>query len=295
MKSRHRKINIVNTIIAITIMVVAILAIAFQNNYVKLRAYIVLKEISGEKSEYLKKIAMDNIYLAGRRNDPGVFKVFRYLLLNNDPDLRIAATEILGEMKDKESVPDLIYISKNDDSIACYCALWSLGRIGTPEAKKYLINTAKNGTDRTLRKEAIRALSKIDDADIETALIKCIDDNSEIVRSEAIESLGDRKSKAALSVIIQRLSDRSSLVRSASVDALSEINDDRAIIPLMRYIVREEQKNNYIRKTAIFSLVEYDHDDRITAFLNKLSKDKDPDIRNTAIAALRKIKDKSMK
>ncbi len=296
MKLEHKRVDIVRVTLVCTVIFLAVFLIAFQNRRVKLGTYICLRKLSRERIEPLNQLALNRINMIGREHDPGLLDIFRSLLKSGDPELKTAAVEILGEYRDEESIADLIYISKNDDSIACYCALWSLGKIGTSEATDFLINTAKNGKSETQRKEAIRSLSHINNARVANTFIKCIDDKSEDVRYEAIKELGNLRYRASSDFIIQRLNDESSLVRVASVKALIKIGEPKAIIPLMRYIEREDKKNNDIRKMAILGLIEINpHNDEIMMFLDRLSRDEDSEIRNTAAETLKKINNKSVK
>ncbi|WP_041424358.1 HEAT repeat domain-containing protein [Thermobaculum terrenum] len=79
---------------------------------------------------------------------------------NPHPKLRKEAARAAGEMALRESVPDLIRLTQEDtDKEAIHAAIWALGQIGTPQAKRMLRHIA-NSSNKDLQSAAEEALDE---------------------------------------------------------------------------------------------------------------------------------------
>ncbi len=79
---------------------------------------------------------------------------------NPHPKLRKEAARAAGEMALRESVPDLIRLTQEDtDKEAIHAAIWALGQIGTPQAKRMLRHIA-NSSNEDLQSAAEEALNE---------------------------------------------------------------------------------------------------------------------------------------
>jgi len=291
MSSSKKNIIIITAISLLILSIFLFWKTLFCNNVIRLRYYVLLCNVSKKISYPLKRYSLESIGMMGEKRDIRTAKIFRELLRSEDQDLRIEAADALGKLKDKASVKELVYVAKNDESIACYVAMWSLGKIGTPDAINELINIARNHTEDSSRKEAIRSLRRIKIKKVENLLIESIKDPSETVRSEAIDILGERKSRPAMPHIIRSLKDKSSLVRLSAVKALSNINDERAVQPIMELIMKEKKPHIDIKVEAIESFSKFHkRKDVIIPFLEELLNDGEVRVREASKSTIQKLK-----
>ncbi|MBL1178822.1 HEAT repeat domain-containing protein [Pantanalinema sp. GBBB05] len=102
---------------------------------------------------------------------------------------------------------------QGDDWGQRYYAAWWLGRfrVRTPEAVEALIASLTDEADRTpdggypLRRNAARALGKLNDRRAVPALIQCLDCSDFYVREAAAQSLGSLGDRAAAEPLLQLL------------------------------------------------------------------------------------------
>jgi HEAT repeat protein len=115
-------------------------------------------------------------------------------------------------------------------------------QIGIP-AVVPLIGVMKESSYK-LRRDAIIALSTINDARIEKVLVRALKDAAPEVRIAAIDALRVSIGKQAMEPITLALQDENSEVRMAAVDALKKIGDERAaasIIAMLKNIKQKER------------------------------------------------------
>ena len=117
---------------------------------------------------------------------------------SKDSDVRQAAAEALGEIKDPRAVEPLIAALKDEDSDVRAAAAYALGEIKDPRAVEPLIAALKDG-DSDVRKAAAKALGEIKDPRAVEPLIAALKDAKWRVREAAAEALVSLYRNASLS------------------------------------------------------------------------------------------------
>ncbi len=144
-------------------------------------------------------------------------------LLNDDSAKykgKVVAIEIVGDLKCREAVPDLIKLLKSDLRDVRRSSIKSLGQIDSGEAKESLIEAIAD-TDSHVRKTAVTALGKIGEISAFEPLIKMLkNENYNDVIDEFINAL--LNINAAL--FISRINEFNDHVRGRAIRYTSDLN-----------------------------------------------------------------------
>jgi HEAT repeat protein len=110
------------------------------------------------------------------------------LLIDADEDenVKASAVEHLGAMEEPSVVDVLVEIVRGGDLWTAYPAVEALGRIGDTRAVPALVETIEK---RTLREPALRALGKLDDGSVIDHIVPYVEDRSKAVQHEALCAL----------------------------------------------------------------------------------------------------------
>ena len=197
---------------------------------------------------------------------------------------RMKAARILGDIKDRESIPVLKKCLDDIDGRVIDACNISLAKLGDPKSKDSFISAIKSTvpqvravaaqalgdfgdsrnagllrerlkTDwsREVKANSLIALAKLNDRESFLKIIDLLNDRDDIVREKAAVSLGMMGNKAAIPHLLKSLEDQNGAVRIAAGEAL--------------YIMGDESGKGYILSV----LKGNDKDGKIAA-LNSLAK-----------------------
>jgi HEAT repeat protein len=151
-----------------------------------------------------------------------------------------------------------------------------------------------NSDNAKERLEAVELLGRSSDSKAVNYLLKAVDDGDPRVQAKAIDFLGSRRAMEASPVLVQKLflTGASDGLRQRALTAIGKIGDASASRAILDYLGRE--KNPEVRGTAIYTLGELG-DMSIRDDLNKLeATETDPRLKrlmqeaSVKIAALRR-------
>lgn len=152
-------------------------------------------------------------------------------LKDKNVNIRQAAAEALGQIKDPRAVESLIGALKDEDWFVRATAAGALGEIKDPSAVPALL-AALRDKDGDVGGWAAWALGQIKDPSAVPALCEALRDEKWQVRPMAAGALGKIKDPSAVPPLIETLKDKNEYVRGAAAWALGEIGDRIAITPL---------------------------------------------------------------
>jgi len=144
----------------------------------------VLVEALADPSASLRLAALRSL---GRLACPGTASIIREFLTSGDPRLRRVAAITLGHLHNRDSIPKLIEIAREDPSpLVRPVAVEALGLIGDPRVLEHLVPLAKD-TNAYVRAALSQALCLLDDGSpaVEQALKKLLGDEVHHVASAA--------------------------------------------------------------------------------------------------------------
>lgn len=172
------------------------------------------------------------------------------LALEDDrSNLREAAAETLGRIKDPQSIEPLVQLLKDDDLGIRLTAERSLRDLGKP-AVPSLIEALKNDNNN-IRNGAATVLGRMKDiraTDPLCRLLKSEHRSDRIGAAEALEKIGNPTSTGSL---IEALKDRDRDVRRMSVKALGVIGDVRALMPLVNVLKKDKDSRQYVWQAVV--------------------------------------------
>ncbi|MDY7000679.1 MAG: HEAT repeat domain-containing protein [Thermodesulfobacteriota bacterium] len=172
----------------------------------------------------VRNLAMDILREIGGRD----FSSLVDLLHDSDPDVRIFAADILGATKSQVAVAPLGKALLKDPEVNVrYQAAVSLGDLQRVEAAEWL-NKALND-EEWVQFAVIEALSKIGDASSVGALVKALDNSSDLVCSMIVEALGEMGDVKAVSMLLKRLDSSHMALRNKIVKAVVKILGGRSL------------------------------------------------------------------
>jgi HEAT repeat protein len=150
---------------------------------------------------------------------------------------------------------ELLPMLSNDDPVIRLAAIESLGDIDN-QATLPALAAALNDPNPQLRIAALEALASQEDESVVTSIEPYLFDSDRIVRVAAIEALAELESTTALHALAGLLSDPDSLIRHHAVNALGEIGGENAMLYLLqaRYDSNENIRAN---AEAILAELEY--------------------------------------
>ena len=161
------------------------------------------KALKNHENALLRNASMELYVALGARALPSLLA----LLKEDDPEVRIFAANLLGDIKDKRAVQDLIKATKD--------------------------------TDSNVRVASTEALGKIRASEAVAALKEVLDDEPWVVMS-AIKSLGDIGGENALNVLYECL--EKDEYRGITFDAIEVAGDEEAIEHIMPFVERDDTR-----------------------------------------------------
>ncbi len=136
---------------------------------------------------------------------------------SDDADLRVQAALVLGERRDRRSVPALMRALEDEDVNVRFHAIEALGRLDATEAVDALLAIAESA-DFFLAFPAIQALARLGDADVARRLLPLLGD--ELVGAAAVDALGELGDDTVAEPLAARLAEPRAPVE-AIADALT--------------------------------------------------------------------------
>ncbi len=101
------------------------------------------------------------IALSNFKDNQRVFEALLYNLTDSNLQVREAAVQSLGEIGNKDAVPFLARVLKENSFALKFSAIKALEKIGDPAAIIHLKRIVTNEQDPILRREALRAIRKL--------------------------------------------------------------------------------------------------------------------------------------
>jgi HEAT repeat protein len=178
---------------------------------------------------------------------------------SRDWNVRLAAVEKLGKMRDRKSLNLLIHVAGTRAEYwpVKIKAIQFLGETADPSALQVLLDIYNdpflNSECPSIKSYAATALGYFKNSDPAfKALITGIDDPELLTREAVIESLGRLERREAVDILIPLLNDRIFTVRHITIRALANIRDKRAVSHLTK--LAESDKDPLIREIAAMAL-----------------------------------------
>ena len=172
----------------------------------------------------LRNIAMDILREIGADDLPSLYP----LLHDDDPDVRIFISDILGATKNRKAVAPLCESLLKDPEVNVrYQAAVSLGNLAFPEAVECL----KQGMmdEEWVQFSVVEALTKIRADTTVAALTQSLSNCSPLVASIIIDALGEMGNIKAVPLLFKSLEKTSTPLRNKSVKAIIKILGGRSL------------------------------------------------------------------
>lgn len=148
-------------------------------------------------------------------------------------NVRLAAAESLGAIKDKGASEALILALKDDNNRVRRYAALALGEIGDNKAAEGL-QVLLHDKVQDVRYSAVKAVAGIGGKSSIQPLAAALQDEDWVVRMAAAQGLGTLKDKSTVGVLCEALKDTEWSVRYHAALALGDIGDLAAVIPLIK-------------------------------------------------------------
>lgn len=133
---------------------------------------------------------------------------------------------------------------------------------------------------------------------VEPAIIIAVEQQAERLKSSEVETRLDAIHKLRLmeNAVAARaaaaaLNDRAASVRAVACEAVAYLADEEAALFLTPLLNQKKEKNEFVRREAVFALGEAHSRTAVPALINLLQTDKKPSVRAAAAIALGKIAD----
>jgi HEAT repeat protein len=165
-----------------------------------------------------RNIAMDVMREIGDQDFPTLVE----LLHDQDPDMRIFASDIIGSTDNMQAVAPLCDALLKDPEVNVrYQAAVSLGTLGKPEAAKCLNKALAD--DEWVQFAVIESLAKIRDESSVSALVGALGKSTDLVASMIVDALGEIGNVKAVTMLIKRLDDSPAALRNKICKAVVKI------------------------------------------------------------------------
>lgn len=203
----------------------------------------------------VRNLAMDLLRGLGKSDLQAVQK----LLHDEDADIRIFAADILGSMQSAQAVAPLCSALLHDPEVNVrYQAAVSLGTLAFSESARCLNSSL--GDEEWVQFAAIEALTKIRDASSTSALLKALDQSSDLVASSIVDALGEMGDIKAVPLLLRRL--------------------ESSPTPLCNKIIRAVLNIMGPRSLSLLGVKECQ---RMRGYLPSALEDEDPEVQDAAV------------
>ncbi len=231
----------------------------------------------------------------GNRRDPRAVQPLIAALSDKDAEVRQHVLEALSNMRDPRAVEGFIMALKDEDPDVRREAAQAIGNLPetrrgySPEAQRAstALSTLLTDVSAAVRRAAIQALREVKGARPTDAIITALKDADAEVRQSAAEALGDMEVRGASTQLVVLLSDPNADVRHAAAHALGHLKDPTTAEALAKAL---KDPNQDVRQAAAESLGEMELATAPQALLDAM-KDENPDVRHSAVDAIGNIRD----
>ncbi|WP_031482177.1 HEAT repeat domain-containing protein [Maridesulfovibrio frigidus] len=236
-----------------------------------------------------RNLSMDILREVGAQDFPSLVS----LIHDDDPDIRIFATDILGSSDSFMAVEPLCDALLKDPEVNVrYQAAVSLGDLENPAAAKCLNKAMQD--DEWVQYAVIEALAKIKHSSSVDALVKALNTSSDLVASMIIDALGEVGNIKAVTMLLRHLDTSATALRNKIVKAIVGILGGKSLKLLSateREKLREymlvalKDEDEEIQDAAIIGL-SYVGGEKATAEVLQLASALDPDRDTDRLAAI---------
>lgn len=180
----------------------------------------------------------------GQIGDKRATKPLLKALEDNDNFLRMRVAEALGRIGDREAFEPLLKIMLDDSDPACISAAEGLGKLGTI-AVIPLLEILETYSNDKVRQRVLLALGESGDNQAIKPLSNILSKETETLglRVGAAIALGKIGGLEALEALVTAFKDENNQIRDAAVRALGNMHDKRAIKPIIKAMLAEENSN----------------------------------------------------
>ena len=223
----------------------------------------------------------------GKMSHPRALNLVWAAFNNEDPDLRVAATEILGEMGNLWAMGPLAEAALYDvERQVRIAAAKALGKLEPIEALERMLGPLERGNSE-VRVAAAEAMAYLRNGNALVPLAEAaLLDDVEAVRAAAAISMGVLDSERSLQLVLPFLEDARGNVRLAAVEALANIGNEAAAEHLPDLVLFDELVG--VRRAAAVAIGSLRPDwlpESIVAALD----DEDAVVRRAAVEAMRLV------
>jgi serine/threonine-protein kinase len=203
-----------------------------------------------------------------------------------EPNEKAALFRVIGDIADKQSLPDLLGRVQGKDPIARVHIINTLARFNTPEVQTALHALLKD-PNKLIRSAALAAMQRMDGPiDIERVCGLLRDPELEVM-NRAIDVVIKSNHPETMQYLIEVLKDENENARRAAVEVLNEIGNAKSV----KYLLESLKDSDWwVRSRAADALGKIGGPKVIDAVL-QLVRDQDEDIRRAAIEILNQTKD----
>jgi HEAT repeat protein len=157
------------------------------------------KALRDHENALLRNASMELYVALGARALPSLGG----LLKDNDPEVRVFAANLLGDIKDRRAVQDLIRAMKDTDSNVRVASTEALGKIGDSEAVEALSRALDD--EPWVVMSAIKSLGDIGGEEALQALYECLErDEYRGITFDAIEAAGGEEAIEHITPFVER-------------------------------------------------------------------------------------------
>jgi len=203
-----------------------------------------------------------------------------------EPNEKAALFRVIGEIADKQSLPELIGRVQGKDPIARVHIINTLARFNTPEVQTALQGLLKD-PNKLIRGATLSALQRMNGPiDIERVCALLRDPEIDVL-NRAIDVVIKANHPETIRYLIEVLKDENENARRGAVEVLNEIGNAKSVKYLLEAL---KDSDWWVRSRAADALGKIGGPKVIDAVL-QLVRDKDEDIRRAAIEILNQTKD----
>jgi HEAT repeat protein len=164
------------------------------------------------------------IYLGSERNKENLPSLLK-MLKDENVEVRRACVNALASSGDSRAVAPLIEQYKTDKNLNVKLnIMMALGALRSDQAADFLVSELKNPYP-ALRNEVVRSLGRINDKATYKNIAAMLKDEAESVQVIAADVAGALKIKEAAPALMENLTSPASVVRRSAVQALGNIGD----------------------------------------------------------------------
>jgi len=242
------------------------------------------KALKNHENTLLRNASMELYVALGARALPSLVA----LLKDDDPEVRIFAANLLGDIKDRRAVQDLIRAMKDTDSNVRVASTEALGKIGASEPVAAL--SAALNDEPWVVMSAIKSLGDIGGGEALQVLYGCLErDEYRGITFDAIEAAGDEEAIEHITPFVERDDTREwalKAVVSIAVRAGIKIVPEYFLNLVPHLLALQQSPHPEIRKAAFIALSWSEDLRGIPSFISALNDDELQEYAISAILAM---------